>query len=225
MKKQTLGTRIAELRKEHAMTQLNLAEKMGVTDKAVSKWERDLSCPDVSSLPRLAEILEVSIDELMQTKPKSSSDDKKEKIRGIMSLILKVIPLAMGVSLLVLSAMKKIEMCIRDRCAAEEKRGNDASSEATTSPAHRAVSVSYTHLDVYKRQEHSSRSARTDRNLKPSRRSPPRHRRQSGRSARQARRTQDNILPDRKPRKNREAGMYRLAFRQCEPLFRALCGR
>ena len=110
MKKQTLGTRIAELRKEHAMTQLNLAEKTGVTDKAVSKWERDLSCPDVSSLPRLAEILEVSIDELMQTKPKSSSDDKKEKIRGIMSLILKVIPLAMGVSLLVLSAMKKIDL-------------------------------------------------------------------------------------------------------------------
>ena len=110
LKKQTLGTRIAELRKEHAMTQLNLAEKMGVTDKAVSKWERDLSCPDVSSLPRLAEILEVSIDELMQTKPKSSSDDKKEKIRGIMSLILKAIPLAMGVSLLVLSAMKKIDL-------------------------------------------------------------------------------------------------------------------
>ena len=106
MKKQTLGTRIAELRKEHAMTQLNLAEKMGVTDKAVSKWERDLSCPDVSSLPRLAEILEVSIDELMQTKPKNSSDDKKEKIRGIMSLILKVIPLAMGVSLLALSVTK-----------------------------------------------------------------------------------------------------------------------
>lgn len=92
------------------MTQLNLAEKMGVTDKAVSKWERDLSCPDVSSLPRLAEILEVSIDELMQTKPKNSSDDKKEKIRGIMSLILKVIPLAMGVSLLALSVMKKIDL-------------------------------------------------------------------------------------------------------------------
>ena len=88
MKKQTLGTRIAELRKEHAMTQLNLAEKMGVT----------------------AEILEVSIDELMQTKPKNSSDDKKEKIRGIMSLILKVIPLAMGVSLLALSVMKKIDL-------------------------------------------------------------------------------------------------------------------
>ena len=55
--KKTLGTRIAELRKQHGMTQLELAEKMGVTDKAVSKWERDLSCPDINSLPNLAEIL------------------------------------------------------------------------------------------------------------------------------------------------------------------------
>ena len=66
MKKQTFGMMIAGLRKERGMTQLELAEKMGVTDKAVSKWERDLSFPDVSSLPRLAEIFEISVDELMQ---------------------------------------------------------------------------------------------------------------------------------------------------------------
>ena len=41
--KKTFGTKIAEMRKEKGMTQLELAEKMGVTDKAVSKWERDLS--------------------------------------------------------------------------------------------------------------------------------------------------------------------------------------
>lgn len=63
--KKTLGMMIAELRKEKGMTQLELAEKMGVTDKAVSKWERDLSCPDINSLPNLAEILGVSVDELM----------------------------------------------------------------------------------------------------------------------------------------------------------------
>ena len=55
--KKTLGMMIAELRKQHGMTQLELAEKMGVTDKAVSKWERDLSCPDINSIPRLAEIM------------------------------------------------------------------------------------------------------------------------------------------------------------------------
>lgn len=54
MKKQTLGMMIASLRKENKMTQADLAEKLGVTDKAVSKWERDLSCPDVGSIPRLA---------------------------------------------------------------------------------------------------------------------------------------------------------------------------
>ena len=39
------------------MTQLELADRMGVTDKAVSKWERDVSCPDIASMPRLAEVL------------------------------------------------------------------------------------------------------------------------------------------------------------------------
>ena len=43
MRKQTLGMIISSLRKEKGMTQLELAEKMRVTDKAVSKWERDLS--------------------------------------------------------------------------------------------------------------------------------------------------------------------------------------
>ena len=73
----TLGTMIAELRKQHGMTQLELAEKMGVTDKAVSKWERDLSCPDINSLPTLAEILGVSVEELMQIKKRSRSTCKQ----------------------------------------------------------------------------------------------------------------------------------------------------
>ena len=45
MEKKTLGTTIAALRKRNGMTQLDLANLMNVTDKAVSKWECDLSCP------------------------------------------------------------------------------------------------------------------------------------------------------------------------------------
>lgn len=107
MKKQTMGEMIATLRKENNMTQLQLAEKMGVTDKAVSKWERDLSCPDIDSIPRLAEIFGVSVDELMQVKERG----KEENTAGnITELILKVIPLAMGVAVTALSVMKQIDV-------------------------------------------------------------------------------------------------------------------
>ena len=49
MERKTLGGRIGALRREKGWTQLELAEKMAVTDKAVSKWERDLSWPDAAS--------------------------------------------------------------------------------------------------------------------------------------------------------------------------------
>lgn len=61
-----MGMLIASLRKAQGMTQAELAERMQVTDKAVSKWERDLSCPDIQSLPKLAEVLQVSAEELLQ---------------------------------------------------------------------------------------------------------------------------------------------------------------
>ena len=65
MSKQDFGSTIAALHKVEGMTQLDLAQKMGVTDNAVSKWERNLSFPDVASLPRLAELLELSGDDLL----------------------------------------------------------------------------------------------------------------------------------------------------------------
>ncbi len=77
--KKTLGTMISSLRKDKGMTQLELAEIMGVTDKAVSKWERDLSCPDINSIPKLAEILEISVEDLMQGKTETKEQDTKEK--------------------------------------------------------------------------------------------------------------------------------------------------
>lgn len=79
MRKQTLGMMISSLRKEKGMTQLELAEKMRVTDKAVSKWERDLSFPDINSIPKLAEIFEVSVDDLMQVKTNTKKTIGKNK--------------------------------------------------------------------------------------------------------------------------------------------------
>lgn len=56
---------ITELRKEKELTQKDLAEQLGVTDKAVSKWERGLSCPDISLLSKLSHILGVTTSELL----------------------------------------------------------------------------------------------------------------------------------------------------------------
>ncbi len=59
-----LGENIAYLRRAMGLTQDMLAFRLGVTAQAVSKWERQLSCPDVALLPVMADIFEVSIDEL-----------------------------------------------------------------------------------------------------------------------------------------------------------------
>lgn len=60
-----IGLFIAALRKEQQMTQQDLAGKVGVSNKAVSKWERGLSLPDVALLPSLAEVLGVTVTELL----------------------------------------------------------------------------------------------------------------------------------------------------------------
>ena len=106
--KKTLGTMIAELRKQHGMTQLELAEKMGVTDKAVSKWERDLSCPDINSIPNLAEILGVSVEELMQVKKEAEAP--VSKAAEIMEIAPKAVAMAMGVAVTVLTILNALDV-------------------------------------------------------------------------------------------------------------------
>lgn len=64
--KEAFGKFLAQQRKAKGYTQKALAEKLFVSDKAVSKWERSLSMPDISLLIPLAEILEVSVTELLE---------------------------------------------------------------------------------------------------------------------------------------------------------------
>lgn len=64
------GQRIAALRKARGMTQEALAQKLGITNQAVSKWESDQCCPDIMQLPVLADIFEISMDALFgRTEP------------------------------------------------------------------------------------------------------------------------------------------------------------
>lgn len=61
----TLGARIADLRKAKGLRQDQVAEAVGVSAQAVSKWENDTSCPDILLLPALAEVLGVTVDTLL----------------------------------------------------------------------------------------------------------------------------------------------------------------
>lgn len=106
MENKNMGEVIAELRRQHHMTQADLAAKMGVTDKAVSKWERNLSRPDVDSLPLLAETLHTTVETLLT----SQSPAKKSPAPALLHTILLAIPLAMGVAAFVCSLLGEIDL-------------------------------------------------------------------------------------------------------------------
>lgn len=89
------------------MTQLELAGQLGVTDKAVSKWERGLSCPDLYTFPRLAEILGASVEELMQVSPVPPKP--AGRTAALLSLIFKAVACAMGAAVTSLAVMGALD--------------------------------------------------------------------------------------------------------------------
>ena len=101
----SMGDIISAKRKELGMTQNELASKLNVTDKAVSKWERNASCPDVATIPQLAEVLGIDVNVLMGSKAET-----KPKGEDIVGLVLRAVPLAMGVAVCVLSFLGQLDM-------------------------------------------------------------------------------------------------------------------
>lgn len=81
MEKKTIGSFLAFLRKTNGMTQKELAEKLNVSDKSVSRWERDESVPELNLIPILARIFNVTSDELIQGERFSPEElnESKEK--------------------------------------------------------------------------------------------------------------------------------------------------
>lgn len=69
MAKTTLGEKIGSLRREKGYTQEELAEKLSVSPQAVSKWENDISCPDIMLLPEIARLFDVTVDSLLGCEP------------------------------------------------------------------------------------------------------------------------------------------------------------
>lgn len=112
MYKKDIGKNIARLRKEKNMTQIQLGDLMNVTDKAVSKWERSLSYPDIDTLPKLADVLGVEVEELVGFRADKNEESKffKEDFNKVISIVFKALPLPMGVAVVILSILKKLDI-------------------------------------------------------------------------------------------------------------------
>ena len=100
MRQTDVGKRIANRRKEKGLTQLQLAERLNVSNRTVSKWENGDGYPDITILPNLSDILEISIDELIRgeelcdiaEKEQATTDDLLNKSKtNKAGLILKVV--------------------------------------------------------------------------------------------------------------------------------------
>ena len=88
----TIGKKIAQYRKDKGLTQDELAELLGVSAQAVSKWENDLSCPDILLLPKLAELFDTTVEDLLHTAPKpETSLQPAEGRKNLDDMLFKVV--------------------------------------------------------------------------------------------------------------------------------------
>ena len=107
MNNQSMGDMISTLRKEKGLTQKDLADRLSITDKAVSKWERNLAFPDTATIPGLAEILGISVEELMNAKFIPEHGHKGASY--LLNIILKALPTAMGIAVVVISILGELD--------------------------------------------------------------------------------------------------------------------
>lgn len=96
----SIGSLISSRRKEKNMTQNDLALKLNVTDKAVSKWERDICFPDVALLPEIAEILDLNLEDLILGRKRTSTN--------LFDLVLTAVSFAMGTAVFILSVLERL---------------------------------------------------------------------------------------------------------------------
>lgn len=126
----TIGKRIATLRREKNLKQDDLAQMLEVSPQAVSKWENDQTCPDISLLPKLAKILGVSVDELLSGKQELQPvvtlvpEDQRKDIKDMMLRI--VVDSADGDKVRVNLPMALVQLAMEMGMEMPQVSGNDA---------------------------------------------------------------------------------------------------
>ena len=126
----TIGKRIAALRREKNLKQDDLAQMLEVSPQAVSKWENDQTCPDISLLPKLAKILGVSVDELLSGKQELqpvvtlAPEDQRKDIKDMVLRI--VVDSADGEKVRVNLPMALVQLAMEMGMEMPQVSGNDA---------------------------------------------------------------------------------------------------
>ena len=126
----TIGKRIDALRREKNLKQDDLAQMLEVSPQAVSKWENDQTCPDISLLPKLAKILGVSVDELLSGKQELQPvvtlvpEDQRKDIKDMMLRI--VVDSADGDKVRVNLPMALVQLAMEMGMEMPQVSGNDA---------------------------------------------------------------------------------------------------
>ena len=108
MSNKSMGEFISKLREEKGLTEKELGEKLGITEKNISEWEKNVSVPDASAISKLSEFFGVSSEEFAT--PKTSSNPVIKKINYIIDIVLRAIPVAMGAALIVTTIMGQIDL-------------------------------------------------------------------------------------------------------------------
>ena len=126
----TIGNRIAALRREKNLKQDDLAQMLEVSPQAVSKWENDQTCPDISLLPKMAKILGVSVDELLSGKQELQPvvtlvpEDQRKDIKDMVLRI--VVDSADGDKVRVNLPMALVQLAMEMGMEMPQVSGNDA---------------------------------------------------------------------------------------------------
>ena len=125
---ETIGKRISENRKLKNIKQDELAEMLSVSPQAVSKWENDISCPDISLLPNLSKILGISVDELLSGKQEAEAAFVPEEIRkDIKDMMLRImVDSKDGDKVKVNIPCALIKVCIESGMEVPQLSGNEA---------------------------------------------------------------------------------------------------
>ena len=123
---ETIGSRISKYRRAKGMTQEELAGLMGVSSQAVSKWENDQSCPDISALPQLGKILGITTDELLTGKSDEVKMVPVAQRKSLDELVLRIyVNSADGDRVKVNLPMSLVQVCLEMGVEVAAPGGND----------------------------------------------------------------------------------------------------